>query len=108
MRVGIDIDGVIAQHDIPIIQYLRDRYDIVIHDGIDKEDKDIVVETSMAKFWTTEMVRRISDKCIDLYGDMAIMDSVPTVRYWKDARAMSIFAGTNEIMRKIVAKFMKI
>jgi len=72
------------------------------------EAKDIVVETSMAKFWTTEMVRRISDKCLDLYGDMAIMDSVSAVRYWKDARAMSIFAGTNEIMRKIVAKFMKI
>jgi len=70
------------------------------------EGKEVIVETSMAKYWTTEMVRRVADRCLDLYGDHATLENCPIVRGWRDIRVLSIFAGTNEIMKEIAAKFM--
>ena len=70
------------------------------------EKKDIIVETSMAKYWTTEMLNRIANRCLDLCGDFAMSEKCPIVRAWRDAKIMTIFAGTNEIMKNIAAKFM--
>jgi acyl-CoA dehydrogenase len=70
------------------------------------ERKDIIVETSMAKFWTTEMANRIADRSIDLCGDYGTLEKCVMVRAWRDIRVTRIFAGTNEVMRGIAAKFM--
>jgi len=70
------------------------------------EGREIIVETSMAKWWTTEMVRRVADRCMDLFGPDAMAETCPIVRGWRDIRVLSIFAGTNEIMKSIAAKFM--
>ncbi len=70
------------------------------------EGKEIIVETSMAKYWTTEMVKRVADRCMDLFGESAALEKCPIVRGWRDVRVLSIFAGTNEIMKAIAAKFM--
>jgi len=70
------------------------------------EKKDIIVETSMAKYWTTEMLNRVANRSLDLCGDFAILEKCPIVRAWRDAKIMTIFAGTNEIMKNIAAKFM--
>ncbi len=70
------------------------------------EGQEIIVETSMAKYWTTEMVRRIADRSLDLLGNYGILEESPLVRGFRDVRVMSIFAGTNEIMKGIAAKFM--
>jgi len=68
------------------------------------EGKKVVVEISMAKFWTTEMTRRVANGCLDLFDGNALLEKCPIVRYWRDSRSMSIFAGTNEIMRRIISK----
>jgi alkylation response protein AidB-like acyl-CoA dehydrogenase len=70
------------------------------------EKKDIVIETSMAKYWTTEMLNRTVDRALDLCGDFGTLEKCPIVRAWRDAKIMTIFAGTNEIMKSIAAKFM--
>jgi acyl-CoA dehydrogenase len=70
------------------------------------EGKNIVVDVSMAKYWTTEMAMRIADGCLALYGAYGYLEENPIARAWRDARVMSIFAGTNEIMKGIAAKFM--
>jgi alkylation response protein AidB-like acyl-CoA dehydrogenase len=70
------------------------------------EKKDIIVETSMAKFWMTDMAHRIADRSLNLVGDFAILEKCPLVRSWRDIRVFSIFAGTNEVMKGIAAKFM--
>ena len=70
------------------------------------EGKNIVVEVSMAKYWTTEMARRVVDECLQLHGGYGYCDEYPVSRAWRDVRVMSIFAGTNEIMKTIAAKFM--
>jgi len=70
------------------------------------ENRPIIIETSMAKYWTTEMVKRTADRCLDLLGPEGMCEAIGLVRTWRDVRVMSIFAGTNEIMKNIAAKFM--
>ncbi|MFZ5572772.1 MAG: acyl-CoA dehydrogenase family protein [Thermodesulfobacteriota bacterium] len=70
------------------------------------EGQTIVIETSMAKYWTTEMVNRIADRSLEIVGEFGTLESCPIVRAKRDVRVMSIFAGTNEIMKGIAAKFM--
>lgn len=70
------------------------------------EGKPVIVETSMAKYWTTDMVSRLAGRCLELFGQFGALERCPILRGWRDARVMSIFAGTNEIMKGIAAKFM--
>jgi acyl-CoA dehydrogenase len=70
------------------------------------EGKNIVVDVSMAKYWTTEMAMRVADQCLQLHGGYGYCEEYPIARAWRDTRVMSIFAGTNEIMKTIAAKFM--
>ena len=70
------------------------------------EGKQVVVEVSMAKYWTTEMVKKVADGCLQLYGGYGYCDEYPISRAWRDVRVMSIFAGTNEIMKVVAARFM--
>jgi alkylation response protein AidB-like acyl-CoA dehydrogenase len=70
------------------------------------EKKEIIAETSMAKYWTTEMLNRVANRALDLCGAFAMSEKCPIVRAWRDAKIMTIFAGTNEIMKNIAAKFM--
>jgi acyl-CoA dehydrogenase len=70
------------------------------------EGKKIVVEVSMGKYWTTEMAMRVADSCLQLHGGYGYCEEYPIARAWRDIRVMQIFAGTNEIMKGIAAKFM--
>jgi alkylation response protein AidB-like acyl-CoA dehydrogenase len=70
------------------------------------ENQNIVIETSMAKYWTTDLASRLAERSLDLVGNAATLDDCPITRAWRDIRVMRIFAGTNEIMKGIAAKFM--
>jgi acyl-CoA dehydrogenase len=70
------------------------------------EGKNIVIEVSMAKYWTTDMACRVADRCLQLHGGYGYCDEYPISRAWRDSRVMRIFAGTNEIMKVIIARFM--
>ncbi|MCF8028915.1 MAG: acyl-CoA dehydrogenase family protein [Desulfobacteraceae bacterium] len=65
-----------------------------------------IVDTSMAKYWITDMAKRISRRCADLFGDYGFCEACPIVRAFRDVRVMPVFAGTNEIMKNIAARFM--
>lgn len=70
------------------------------------EGKEIVVDVSMAKYWTTEMASRVADRCVQLFGGYGYCEEYPIARAWRDIRVTRIFAGTNEIMKVIAARFM--
>ncbi|MDJ0885091.1 MAG: acyl-CoA dehydrogenase family protein, partial [Desulfobacterales bacterium] len=70
------------------------------------EGREVIVDTAMAKYWTTEMAKRLADRCLDLLGPHGMVDANPIARAFRDVRVMSIFAGTNEIMKTIAAKFL--
>ena len=48
----------------------------------------------------------LANRALDLCGEFAMSEKCPIVRAWRDAKIMTIFAGTNEIMKNIAAKFM--
>ena len=70
------------------------------------EGANVVVNVSMAKYWTTEMAMRVADQCVQFHGGYGYCEEYPIARAWRDTRVMSIFAGTSEIMKGIAAKFM--
>ncbi len=66
--------------------------------------KELVTECSLAKFWTTDMAQEVIDECLQLFGGYGYMLEYPVTRAFMDARVQRIYAGTNEIMKVIVAK----
>jgi acyl-CoA dehydrogenase len=82
----------------------RTFIDKLIMDHI--EGKNIVVEVAMAKYWTTDMAFRVADRCLQLHGGYGYCEEYPIARAWRDIRVTRIFAGTNEIMKTIAARFM--
>ncbi|MEB2285051.1 MAG: acyl-CoA dehydrogenase [Polyangiaceae bacterium UTPRO1] len=66
----------------------------------------IIKETSMAKWWVTEMCKRNIDLCLQFFGGYGFMEEYQICRAYRDARVQTIFAGTTEIMKIIIAKSM--
>ena len=64
----------------------------------------LVKECSMAKLWQTEMLGRVVDECLQLFGGYGYMLEYPVTRAYMDARVQRIFADTNEIMKVIIAQ----
>ncbi|MBX3182538.1 MAG: acyl-CoA dehydrogenase family protein [Polyangiaceae bacterium] len=64
----------------------------------------LVKECSMAKLWQTEMLGRVVDECLQLFGGYGYMLEYPVTRAYMDARVQRIFAGTSEIMKVIIAQ----
>jgi len=64
----------------------------------------VVIDVSMAKFWVTEMAWRTADRCLQLFGGYGYCEEYPIARAWRDIRITRILAGSNEIMKTIIAK----
>ena len=62
------------------------------------------VTASMAKYWLTDLQGRIIDRCLQLFGGYGYMEEFPISRMYRDARVMRIYAGTNEIMKLLIAR----
>jgi acyl-CoA dehydrogenase len=61
-------------------------------------------EGAAAKLFATEMVARVSDRAIQVYGGNGFMTEMGIERYWREVRAMRLYEGTSEILRNNVAK----
>lgn len=70
------------------------------------EGQEVINEVSMAKWWITEMAKRTSGKCMQLHGGYGYMEEYKIARRFRDVAITTIFAGTTEIMKKIIAKNM--
>ncbi|MGH7914215.1 MAG: acyl-CoA dehydrogenase family protein [Candidatus Binataceae bacterium] len=68
--------------------------------------EELVTEVSMAKWWVTELLKRVSSQCLQLHGGYGFMMEFPVATDYADAAVQSIYAGTNEIMKVIIARRM--
>jgi len=66
-------------------------------DGLDD------VTAAMAKYSLTDRQCRIVDECMQLHGGYGYMTEYPIARMWTDSRVQRIYAGTNEIMKELIA-----
>lgn len=64
----------------------------------------IVKEVSMAKWWISEMAKRVAAECLQLHGGYGYMEEYEIARRYRDIPVASIYAGTTEIMKGIIAK----
>jgi acyl-CoA dehydrogenase len=62
------------------------------------------VTASMAKYWLSDRLGEIVDRCLQLFGGYGYMDEYPISRLYRDARVLRIYAGTNEIMKLLIAR----
>ncbi len=62
------------------------------------------VTASMAKYRLSELVCQIVDECLQLHGGYGYMTEYPIARMYQDARVQRIYAGTNEIMKLVIAR----
>jgi len=66
--------------------------------------ENIVTEVSMAKYFVTDMARRMSSRCLQLYGGYGYMEEYDIARRYREVAVMPIYAGSNEIMKNIIAR----
>ena len=59
---------------------------------------------SACKYWLTELQCRVADECLQLHGGYGYIWEYPVARAWADARVQRIYAGTNEIMKELIAR----
>ncbi|WP_286230984.1 acyl-CoA dehydrogenase family protein [Neobacillus mesonae] len=68
------------------------------------EGKDVVTKVSMAKWKLTDTARKIATECMQLHGGYGYMEEYEIARRFRDIQVGAIYAGTNEIMKTIIAK----
>ena len=66
--------------------------------------EEVVTEVSMAKWWASDLQKRVAAECLQLHGGYGFMAEYPISQDYADAAVQSIYAGTNEIMKRIIAR----
>ncbi|MGW7353745.1 acyl-CoA dehydrogenase family protein [Streptomyces sp. NPDC054784] len=62
------------------------------------------VHASMAKWWATELQKRVADRCLQLHGGYGYMNEYAVARAYTDGRIQTIYGGTTEIMKEIIGR----
>jgi alkylation response protein AidB-like acyl-CoA dehydrogenase len=66
-----------------------------------------VEEAAMAKWWCTELQKRVVDQCVQLHGGYGYMLEYPIARAYCDVRIQTIYGGTTEIMKEIIGRSLR-
>ena len=61
-------------------------------------------DAATARLYATEMLARLTDNAVQIFGGMGLMDELPLERLWRDARVERIWEGTSEIQRHIISR----
>lgn len=65
---------------------------------------DATREVTMGKLYAAQVVTKVADGCLQMFGGSGYMNDMLISRYYRDARLISIGAGADEVMREIIAK----
>ncbi|WP_019629558.1 acyl-CoA dehydrogenase family protein [Actinomadura atramentaria] len=63
-----------------------------------------IEEAAMLKYWNTELVKKVVDRCLQLHGGYGYMMEYPIAKAYQDVRIQTIFGGTTEIMKEIIGR----
>ncbi|SEK76436.1 hypothetical protein SAMN05444354_102283 [Stigmatella aurantiaca] len=72
--------------------------------ALKEQGKPFTREASMAKLFASEMANRVCDKAVQLHGGYGYIDEFPVERYYRDARVQTIYEGTSEVQRMVIAR----
>jgi citronellyl-CoA dehydrogenase len=68
------------------------------------ENLDVTREVSMGKLFASQVLRKVADGCLQMFGGLGYMNEMLISRYYRDARLISIGGGADEVMREIISK----
>jgi alkylation response protein AidB-like acyl-CoA dehydrogenase len=63
-----------------------------------------VQDAAMAKWWTTELQKKVVDQCVQLHGGYGYMLEYPVAKAYVDSRVQTIYGGTTEVMKEIIGR----
>ncbi|MEN8237646.1 MAG: acyl-CoA dehydrogenase family protein [Actinomycetota bacterium] len=90
-----------ARTEVDIARVFVDR---LIEDHVAGELS--IEQAAEAKWWTTEMLRRVVDIGVQIHGGYGYMNEYPIAQAFVDARVQTIYGGTTEIMKEIIGRGM--
>ncbi len=85
--------------EVTLAESFTDQCVLALNDGA-----LAAADASRAKWWCTELQKRVIDRCLQLFGGYGYMREYPIARAYADARITTIYGGTTEIMKTIIAK----
>ena len=85
--------------ELDIAQVYVDRCLIAVNRG-----ELTAVDAAKAKWWTTELQKRVVDGCLQLFGGYGYMSEYPISKAYTDARIQTIYGGTTEIMKELIGR----
>jgi acyl-CoA dehydrogenase len=68
------------------------------------EGKDVVMESAAAKYFASEMVGRVADRAVQIFGGAGYIADYGIERLYRDVRLFRIYEGTSQIQQLIIAR----
>jgi citronellyl-CoA dehydrogenase len=65
---------------------------------------DAAKEISMGKLWASQVLMKVADGCLQMYGGLGYMNEMLISRYYRDARGLAIGGGADEVMREVITR----
>lgn len=80
--------------------------DLLVADAVRRADAGIMqdADAAMVKVYCSEMLNKVADDTVQIYGGMGLMEELPIQRLWRDSRLERIWDGTSEIQRHIITR----
>ncbi|MAC80099.1 MAG: acyl-CoA dehydrogenase [Rhodobacteraceae bacterium] len=80
--------------------------DLLVADAVARADDHRLLDqdAAMVKVYCSEMLNRVADDTVQIYGGMGLMEELPIQRLWRDSRLERIWDGTSEIQRHIITR----
>jgi acyl-CoA dehydrogenase len=70
--------------------------------------ESVTRQICMMKLFSYQVAQQVITQCLQIHGGLGYMDDHWTSRFYRDARALTIAAGTPEVMREMIAAFMRV
>ena len=80
--------------------------DLMVADAVARAERGGMedADAAMVKLFCSEMLSKVADDAVQIFGGMGLMEELPVQRLWRDSRLERIWDGTSEIQRHIVTR----
>ena len=80
--------------------------DLMVQDAVARAEAGVMgdADAAMVKVYCSEMLNKIADDAVQIFGGMGLMEEMPIQRFWRDSRLERIWDGTSEIQRHIITR----
>ncbi len=80
--------------------------DLLVADAVRRADAGVMQDedAAMVKVYCSEMLNKVADDTVQIFGGMGLMEELPIQRLWRDSRIERIWDGTSEIQRHIITR----